>query len=264
MAEITPAAALVDLTGKVAVVSGGAGLYGRHICRALAGAGAHVVVAARSTDACHAVVDDLSATGLAASAHRLDLADEESIVRLRVEVVERFGSVDVLVNNAVARAGGDLVGTTAADWEATSTINSRGLFLATREFGAQMMSQRSGVMINISSIYGMVGPDFSIYGDTGMTNPAFYAYDKGGMISFTRYAASFYAPYGIRVNAISPGGLGTNDQSAEFVENYSAKVPLGRLAEPLDIMGPVVFLASEASRYVTGINLPVDGGWTCR
>jgi NAD(P)-dependent dehydrogenase (short-subunit alcohol dehydrogenase family) len=255
---------LFSLTGKVAIVSGGAGLYGRHIAHALAGAGAHVVLAARGLDACEQAAQDLRDLGMTAEALELDLTSEESIVRLRHEVVSRCGRIDILVNNAVARAGGTVRDTSAAEWAATSAVNSLGTFLITRECGEQMVAQGSGVFINIASIYGMVGPDFSVYGETGMTNPAFYAYDKGGMINFTRYLATAYAPHGIRANCISPGGLGTQDQPAEFVANYRARVPLGRLAGPEDIKGPVVFMASAASAYVTGVNLAVDGGWTAR
>lgn len=250
------------LEGQVAIVSGGAGLYGRHIAEALAAAGAHVALAARGVDACEEAVQSLTEAGLSASAHRLDLTSEESIRQLCSSVTSAYGRIDVLVNNAVARGGGDMAHTSADDWSATSSVNSRGLFLMSRECGEQMIQQRSGVMVNIASIYGMVGPDFAIYGSTGMSNPAFYAFDKGGMINFTRYLAAYYAPYGIRVNCLSPGGLATPDQPAEFVANYEARVPLGRLAGPEDIKGPVVFLASAASAYVTGVNLPVDGGWT--
>ena len=256
--------ALFGLDGTVAVVTGGAGLYGRHIAEALAVSGAHVVLAARNADACAETANALTARGLAASARALDIADEASVRALRDEVLDRFGRVDVLVNNAVARAGSDIDRTSAADWEATSRVNSLGLFLMTREFGRAMVERRTGSMVNIASIYGMVGPDFAIYGQSGMTSPAFYAYDKGGMINFTRYAASYYAPHGVRVNCLSPGGLATDDQPAEFVANYSAKAPLGRLAGAEDIKGAVVFLASSASGYVTGVNLPVDGGWTIR
>ena len=255
---------LFSLAGPVAIVSGGAGLYGRHIAHALAGAGAHVVLAARGLGACERTAQELRDLGLSADAIELDLTSEESIVRLRHEVVSKHGRIDVLVNNAVARAGRTVRDTSAAEWAATSAVNSLGTFLITRECGEQMIAQGSGVFINIASIYGMVGPDFSIYGETGMTNPAFYAYDKGGMINFTRYLATSYAPYGIRANCISPGGLGTPDQPAEFVANYTASVPLGRLAGADDIKGPIVFLASAASAYVTGVNLAVDGGWTAK
>lgn len=253
-----------SLDGRVAIVTGGAGLYGRHIAQALAEAGAHVVLAARGVDACEATAEELRSTGLSASAHPLDLTREESIEALRDDVRGAHGRIDVLVNNAVARGGGDMDHTSRDQWVATSTVNSTGLFLMTREVGEVMVEQRSGSIINIASIYGVVGPDFSLYGDTGMTNPAFYAYDKGGMISFTRYLAMFYAPAGVRVNCLSPGGLATPDQPEEFVRNYQQRVPLGRLAGPDDIKGPVVFLASDASDYVTGVNIPVDGGWTAR
>jgi NAD(P)-dependent dehydrogenase (short-subunit alcohol dehydrogenase family) len=261
---MTAVADLFRLDGAVAVVTGGAGLYGRHIVTALAEAGARVAVASRNLDAVQAFARQMSGQGLSVTAHRLDIADEESVVAFRREIVAASGRIDVLVNNAVARAGSDPSRTSASQWDATSRVNSRGLFLMTRECGAQMIEQGAGVMINIGSIYGMVGPEFAIYGATGMTVPAFYAYDKGGMVNFTRYAACFYAPHGIRVNCISPGGLADGTQPAEFVRNYESRVPLGRLAGEQDIKGAVVFLASPAAGYVTGVNLPVDGGWTAR
>ena len=253
---------LCSRAGRVALISGGAGLYGRHIAAALATAGAHVVLAARGVEACEVTAAGLRAKGLEASAMPLDLTSEASVRALRDAVVDQHGRIDVLVNNAVARGGGDIDHTSREQWEMTSQVNSTGLFLMTRDVGAQMVAQGSGSIVNIASIYGVVGPDFSLYGSTGMTNPAFYAYDKGGMISFTRYLAAYYAPHNIRVNCLSPGGLATPDQPAEFVANYEARVPLGRLAGPDDIKGPVVFLASDASGYVTGVNIPVDGGWT--
>lgn len=264
MAPADPVGGSFSLAGQVAIVTGGAGLYGRHIADALATAGAHVVLAARGVEACENVAADLRERGFGAEAAVLDLTCEDSIVALREAVVARHGRIDVLVNNAVARGGRTVRDTSAAEWAATSAVNSLGTFLISRECGEQMIAQGSGVFVNIASIYGMVGPDFSLYGATGMTNPAFYAYDKGGLINFTRYLAVAYAPYGIRANCISPGGLGTPDQPEEFVANYTASVPLGRLAGPDDIKGPVVFLASAAAAYVTGVNLPVDGGWTAR
>lgn len=255
-------ASLYDLTGRVAIVTGGAGLYGRHMCRALAEAGAHVVVTSRDVAACEHAAALLRAEGHLASAHRLDQADEASIVELRDSVVKQLGRIDVLVNGSVHRQGGDPDRTTAEDWAATSQVNSTGFFLVTKHIGEQMVAQRSGSIVNIGSIYGVVGPTFDIYAGTAMTSPAFYAFDKGGMVNLTRYLACFYAPHGVRVNCLSPGGLATPDQPASFVEAYCARTPMGRLAGPDDIKGPVLFLASDASCYVTGVNLMVDGGWT--
>lgn len=253
---------LSRLDGKVAIVTGGAGLYGQHICAALAESGAHVVVTSRDAAACEARAAALRGDGYAASSHPLDQADEASIVRLRDAVVAAHGRVDVLVNNAVHRQGSDPDRTTAEDWAATSQVNSAGLFLITRTVAQQMVAQRSGSIINVGSIYGVVGPTFRIYGDTGMTTPAFYAFDKGGMVNLTRYLACYYGPHGVRVNCISPGGLRSPGQPEPFLQAYRASTPLRRLAGPDDIKGPIAFLASDAAGYVTGINLMVDGGWT--
>ena len=253
---------LFDLSGQVAVVTGGAGLYGRHIVAALAELGAHVVVAARDVAACGALASELSEQGWTASARRLDLADESSIAAFWAGVLDDHGAVDVLVNNAVARDGATIDVTTAEQWRATSTVNSLGLFLMCKHASAPMVARGRGVIVNVASIYGMVGADFGIYEGTELSSPAFYAYDKGGMITLTRHLASWLGRHGVRVNCVSPGGLGDEDQPPAFVANYERRVPLHRLAGPEDIKGAVAFLASDASQYVTGVNLPVDGGWT--
>src|SRR5216684_6216885 len=253
---------LFRLYGKISLGSGGAGIYGTHIVRALAEAGAHVIIASRDTGKCGQLAQQLVREGLKAESARLDLSSEESIRALRDRIVGRHGGLNVLVNNAVARAGGDLRQATAADWEGAMKVNSTGLFLACQIFSEPMQQARSGSIINIASIYGMVGPDFSVYEGTTLTNPVNYAFAKGGMINLTRYLASFLGPYTVRVNCLSPGGFRNQDTPPEFVPNYSRRTPMRRMAEPDDIKGPIVFLASEASRYVTGQNLAVDGGWT--
>lgn len=253
---------LFRLDGKIALVTGGAGIYGAQIARALANAGAHVVVASRDAAKCEAFVRTLLEANLPAESAALDLATEASIRALRDSILARHGRLDVLVNNAVLRAGGDLRHTTAAEWEASMKVNSTGLFLACQLFSEPMQQARSGSIVNIGSMYGMVGPDFSIYEGTALTNPVNYAFAKGGMINLTRYLASFLAPYNVRVNCLSLGGFRTPETPPEFVSNYARRVPLGRMAEAGDIDGPVVFLASDASQYMTGQNLPVDGGWT--
>ena len=252
---------LFRLDGKIALVTGGAGIYGIHITRALAEAGAHVVVASRGLEQCERVAGEMRDEGLKVSAAALDLGSEESITALRDGIVSEFGKLDILFNNAVARAGGDPSTVTEEDWETAMRINSTGFFLSCKIFGEQMIAQRSGVIVNISSIYGVVAPNFNIYEGTDMTSPANYAFAKGGMINYTRYMASYYGRFGIRVNAISPGGFQT-DQPEVFIKNYSKQTLLGRMATDDDIKGAAVFLASDASAYITGQNLMVDGGWT--
>lgn len=252
---------LFRLDDRVALVTGGAGIYGSHITRALAEAGAHVVIASRNLDQCKEVASALSDEGLKVSAASLDLGSSRSIETLCEEIVSEFGKLDVLFNNAVARAGGDPSTVTEDDWVSAMEVNSTGFFMSCKIFGAQMIKQRSGAIVNISSIYGVVGPNFNIYEGTDMTSPANYAFAKGGMINFTRYAASYYGRFGIRVNCISPGGFQT-DQPETFIANYSKQTPLRRMATDDDIKGAAVFLASDASAYITGHNLMVDGGWT--
>jgi len=253
---------LFRLDGKVALVTGGAGIYGAHIVRALAEAGAAVVVASRDGEKCDRFAGQLRAEGWEVSGEACDLRSEDQIRALGERILSRHGRLDVLFNNAVAREGGDLDHTTSAQWEAGMQVNSTGLFLACRILSEPMRAARSGSIVNIASIYGMVGPDFSIYEGTGLTNPAYYAFAKGGMINFTRYLASYLAPWNVRVNCLSPGGFQTPDMPEAFIRNYRRRTLLGRMAEAEDIKGPAVFLASEASRYITGQNIAVDGGWT--
>ncbi|WP_205528655.1 SDR family NAD(P)-dependent oxidoreductase [Desertimonas flava] len=250
------------LDGLVSVVTGGAGLYGVGLVEAMAAAGATVVIASRDTAATEAVAARLCSEGRSAVAVELDLADEASIVRFRDHVVAEFGRFDVLVNNAVTRRGGTIDTVTFDDLLATTTVNFAGLLTICRYAGEQMKRQRSGAIVNVSSIYGMVGPQLEVYEGTPLYNPAYYAFDKGGMINLTRHLAADYGRWGIRVNCVSPGGLHTPDQPASFVEAYRRRTPLGRMATGADLAGPVVFLASPAAAYVTGVNLPVDGGWT--
>ncbi|SRR5581483_9501216 len=253
---------LFRLDGKIALVSGGAGIAGTAIVRGLAGAGAHVIIASRDAAKCDQLAQAIRRDSLAAEAAELDLASESSIRKLRDDLLARHGRLDVLVNNAVARAGGDLRHTTAEQWEHSMKVNSTGLFLACQIFSEPMQEACSGSIINIASIYGMVGPNFSIYEGTPYTNPVNYAFAKGGMINLTRYLASFLAPYNVRVNCLSPGGIRTEETPREFIPKYSARTPMKRMAEAEDIQGAVVFFASDASRYITGQNLAIDGGWT--
>ena len=250
------------LDGKVALVSGGAGIVGSHISEALAEAGATVWVASRDGAKCQALAARLAARGLAAVGAPCDFTEESSITALREAILERHGRLDILFNNAVGRAGGDLRHTTLEDWEQAMRLNSSGLFLSSRILSEPMQQARSGAIVNIASIYGVVGPDFSIYEGTQMTNPANYAFAKGGMVNFTRYLASYLGPYNVRVNCLSPGGYESESQDPKFRAAYARRTLLGRMAVGADIKGVAVFLASDASRYITGQNILVDGGWT--
>jgi Dehydrogenases with different specificities (related to short-chain alcohol dehydrogenases) len=254
------------IKGKVAVVTGGYGLYGKQISVALAEAGATVIIASRNILKCEELAEELRTVDLDAKGMELDLGSEESIVKLIKQVVDEYGRIDILVNNAVTREGfKNIEDLKKEDWEKSQLINSTGLMLITREAVAQMHKQKSGNIINISSIQGVVGPCFPVYGDTGKTSGINYTYDKWGMVGFTKWLANFYGKFGIRANCISPGGYDpdlTRDENNEFVMNYKRSTPLGRFANEEDIKGSIVFLASDASAYVTGHNLVVDGGWT--
>ena len=250
------------LTGKVAVVTGGTGLYGVPFCRALAEAGATVVVTSRQTARAESIAAILTGVGLSAFGMTLDQSDPISITRFAEQLSDDHGGTDILVNNAVHRQGAGWNTTAAADWDATSATNSRGLFLLTQAVVPSMIARGGGSVINIGSIYGIVAPTFGIYERTDMTSPAFYSFDKAGMIGLTRYLAAALGESRIRVNCLCPGGLRTADQPDAFVANYTSLTPLGRMATDDDVTGALIFLASDASRYVTGITLPVDGGWT--
>ncbi|PSL31160.1 SDR family NAD(P)-dependent oxidoreductase [Dyadobacter jiangsuensis] len=258
---------LFSLTDKVAIVTGGAGFFGTPISTALAEAGAQVVIASRNVSTCEHLASGLSARGLLATAMSVDLEDESSIRALVEAVMAMFGRIDILVNNAVSRQGfQNLEEIEIEGWEAAQRVNATGLMLMTRAVIGPMKAAGGGSIINIGSIQGAVGPHFPVYGETGMTSPVNYTYDKWGMVGFTKWLANFYGRYNIRANCISPGGYGPGvaqlEGKEEFIENYKRLTPLGRFADDADIKGPVVFMASDASAFITGQNLLVDGGWT--
>ena len=253
-----------SLKGKVAVVTGGAGLYGRQIVRALLEAGAKTYVASRNIDNLEALADEFKKEGLILMCKYLDQGDEASILNLRDEILSSEGRVDILVNNAVLRI---MKGWNddASKFEKSMQVNATGVFLMTRAFGDVMAKAGRGSIINIGSIQGMIGPDGTLY--EGLDFHGFvpdYFFHKGGMINFTRFTASYYGPRNVRCNCISPGGFQTEKHPEAFVRRYSDRTFLGRMAKDDDIKGIVVFLASDASQYITGANIPVDGGYTAK
>lgn len=257
---------LLSLEGKVAVLTGGAGKYGRQIAAALAEAGARTYIASRNVEALEAVAAEHRQAGHTMTALSLDQGDEASILRLRDAIMEREGQIDVLVNNAVARVVTNGWESDAAQFDASLHINATGIFMMTRAIGEAMIPRRQGAIINIGSMMGMVGVENHNYDGTDMRpfGSPDYFFHKGGMINFTRYCASYFGVHNIRVNCISPGGFRTPDQNERFVRQYSERTQLNRMANDTDLKGIIVLLASDASAYITGANLPVDGGYTAK
>jgi 2-deoxy-D-gluconate 3-dehydrogenase len=266
-----------DLKDKVAIVTGGAGQLGVEFCRTLAEAGAAVVVADLLTDAAEGVAKELSKSGYQVTAFDLDVTDGESTRNLVAETLRLYGQLDILVNSAAldpkfdpdavkrGLAPGAFEEFTLDQWNAAINVNLTGLFLVTQACVKPMLDQgKRGSIINICSTYGLNGPDQRIYIKDGVRvayKPVYYTTTKAGVLGFTKYLASYYAGTEIRVNALTPGGV-YNEHEEYFVKNYSAKTILGRMARKDEMNGALLFLASEASSYMTGNNLIVDGGWT--
>jgi NAD(P)-dependent dehydrogenase (short-subunit alcohol dehydrogenase family) len=273
-----------SLDRKVAVVTGALGLLGKHHCRALASAGASVVVADLDEAGANQFASALSrevayesggAPAPEAIGLRLDVTDRSSIERARTAILARFGAIDVLVNNAAINdmfenptAGAELSkfeNYPLELWQRSFDVNVTGTFLCCQIVGAEMARRGRGSIINIASTYGIVAPDQSIYvkpdGTQSFFKSASYPATKGAVLALTRFIATYWGKAGVRANALSPGGV-ENGQDAYFLQNYGAKTPLGRMAKPNELGGALVFLASDASSYVTGANVVVDGGWT--
>lgn len=253
-----------SLSGKVALVAGGGGKYGRGIVRGLAEAGAETWIG-QHVERIEDRAAKLRADGYNVQVVALDQSDEESISRARDTILEKSGRIDVLINNAVIRPLKDGWQSPASAFDESMRVNATGLFMVTRAIGDAMAEQGSGSIVNVGSIQGLVGPDAAIYEGCGFHGfVPDYFFHKGGMVNFTRFAASHYGPKGVRCNCICPGGLYTENLPERFVNQYSARTFLGRMATIEDLMGIIVFLASDASSYITGGIIPVDGGYTAK
>ena len=266
-----------DLTGRVAVVTGGVGLLGAEFCRTLAEAGAAVVVVDLNASASQAVADSLAKDGFKVLAVPTDITDPEAVQSLVGQTLSTFGQLDILVNSAALdpKFDPDAVnkGITPGAfedypldlWNSALNVNLTGMFLMTQACVKPMIAQgRKGSIINICSTYGLNGPDQRIYVREGKRvafKPVYYTVTKAGVMGFTKYLAAYYADTEIRVNALTPGGVFNNHEDY-FVKNYSAKTILGRMARKDEMNGALLFLASDASSYMTGNNVVVDGGWT--
>ena len=252
---------LYSLKNKCAVVVGGTGKIGFPISLALAEAGADVAIASRNKERRRGAAEDLKARGLSAQSFEMDQSDEQSVLACLQEITEKFKTPDILVNCAVGRPMKKNFEDSAENWDRSMAVNSRGLFITCRAFAKAMKQHGGGSIINISSIYGMNAPDQNLYKGTELQTDPDYPFIKGGMIAFSKYLASFFAKDNVRVNCIAPGGF-FNNQPEPFLSRYIKKVPMGRMAQPDDIKGITVFLASDASSYITGAVIPLDGGLT--
>lgn len=256
-----------SLQGKTAIVTGGAGRYGKQIAAALAEAGASVFIASRDLKKCRQLSAKFCEKGFDVRALQLDLAKKESIDSLIANVMEQTGRIDILVNNAVSRNALSTWVQDLENFDESLHVNASSMFYITGKVAQIMKKQRSGSVINIGSFMGLVGLEKANYDGTDMYNndpSPIYFYEKGGMVNFTRWGASVLGEYNIRVNAVHPGGLQEDHLPEAFVKNYSARTALGRLASQEDLKGIIVFLASDASSYITGANIPVDGGYTAK
>ncbi len=266
-----------DLTGRVAIVTGGVGLLGEEFCRTLAEAGAAVVVVDLNASTSQAVADTLTNGGTKALAVPTDITQPDSVNALVEKTLSTFGRLDILVNSAALdpKFDPDAVnkGITPGAfedypldlWNSALNVNLTGMFLMTQACVKPMIEQgKKGSVINICSTYGLNGPDQRIYVKDGKRvafKPVYYTVTKAGVMGFTKYLAAYYAETEIRVNALTPGGVFNNHEDY-FVKNYSAKTILGRMARKDEMNGALLFLASDASSYMTGNNVVVDGGWT--
>jgi NAD(P)-dependent dehydrogenase (short-subunit alcohol dehydrogenase family) len=266
---------LFDLAGKVAVVTGGLGILGRDFCRGLAEFGANVAVVDLDGDACSRFAEELNdQSGCAAMGVGCDVANPESVTSMVEQVVSNLGSVHILHNNAASKSHdlgaffAPLEEYSLAEWRKIMSVNIDGMFLVAQAVGRQMVRQGDGgSIVQTSSIYGIRASDKRIYAgslymDRQIGNPAVYSASKAAVVGLTKYLAAYWADEGIRVNTLVPGGV-ESGQNETFKANYAARVPMGRMARPDEMVGALIFLASDASSYITGQELVVDGGLSC-
>jgi NAD(P)-dependent dehydrogenase (short-subunit alcohol dehydrogenase family) len=266
-----------DLKGRTAVVTGGAGLLGVEFCKTLAEAGAKVAVVDLNAAGAKKVAGGLTQDGYPAQGFAADITKPGSVDALVTAVLSEFGRIDILVNSAAldpkfdpdavqkGMAPGSFEDYPLDQWNAALNVNLTGMFLVTQACVKPMLANgKKGSIINICSTYGLNGPDQRIYIKEGKRvayKPVYYTVTKAGVMGFTKYLAAYYAGTEMRVNALTPGGV-FNNHEEYFVKNYSAKTILGRMAHGDEMNGALLFLASDASSYMTGNNVVVDGGWT--
>jgi NAD(P)-dependent dehydrogenase (short-subunit alcohol dehydrogenase family) len=271
-------AGMFDLTGRVAVITGGAGLLGRRHAAAIASAGGVPVMAdLPSSEPERAAAEVAGSFGVEAAGHPSDITEPAQVQSLLDFCLSRFGRIDILINNAAnnpkaeATAGANwsrLENFPMEVWAGDLSVGLTGAFLCSQVIGGEMARRGKGVIVNVASDLAVIAPDQRIYRQEGLpedrqpVKPVTYSVVKAGLIGLTRYLATYWADKGVRVNAISPGGV-YNGQPEAFVKRLTNLIPLGRMAEPDEYEGALLFLCSDASSYMTGSNLIVDGGRSC-
>ena len=264
--QISP---LFDLQGKVALITGGAGLLAAEHAIALMDHGASVVLADRNKEVCDQAVTVLNQNGYdKAISLQADVTSKESWEMLIDEVVKKFGKIDILINNAGFTNQSKSKNFDASfenfpleDWNNIMNVNLTGTFLGCQTVGKHMLEQGSGSIINIASLYGVVSPNHKMYPGTGISQPVAYSVSKHGVVALTKYLATLWAEKGIRVNSLTPGGIWNGHQGL-FLERFEQLIPIGRMSDKTELRGGIVYLASNASSHVIGHNLIIDGGWT--
>ena len=262
---------MFDLKNKIIIVTGGTGLLGRKFSEELAKQKAIVIIADLQKTKPKKIANQLSKkTNNNIFGYEVDLTIEKEVVEFIEKIYKKYGRIDVVINNAAAtgeylmREGevfNSFEDSSLDIWEKTLKVNLTGSYLIAREAGKVMLQNNSGSIINISSIYGDVGPDHRIYSDMPFNSPPGYAASKAGIHGLTRWLATYWGKNGIRVNTVVLGGV-ENNHDLEFVKRYSERTPLGRMGKPDDMVGIILFLSSDLSSYATGQKFFVDGGWT--
>jgi NAD(P)-dependent dehydrogenase (short-subunit alcohol dehydrogenase family) len=260
------------LHGRVVIVTGALGILGRQFCNGFAERGADVAVVDLDGEACSAAAAEIAATyGVSAAGVGCDVADETSVAAMVADAVGALGGINILMNNAATKGKNVRRFFTAFEdyplevWREVMSVNIDGMFLVAKHVGRHMIAANNGgCVVQTSSIYGVLAPDERIYEGSEylggpINTPAAYSVSKAGVVGLSKYLAARWAKHGIRVNCLVPGGV-SSGQNSTFSERYSARVPLGRMAQPNEIVAAALFLASDASSYVTGQSLVVDGG----
>jgi len=254
-----------DLTGKVAILTGGTGLIGTPFGDGLTEFGAHVVICDLDKQKCEARARQLEEKySVACLGLKLNVRSRSEVEELLSIALNRFGGVHILINcaqNKTANFFEKFEAYPDEDLDGILDVNLKAVHLTCQVIGRQMVKQGGGSIINMASTYAVVAPNQNIYENTHMGSPAAYSASKGGVIALTRYLAAYWAKYNVRVNSLCPHGV-YNNHEERFVQNFSRKSPMGRMSRPNEVVGAMLFLASDASSYVTGHNLIVDGGWT--